>query len=237
LPVICEFLRLEVGKTAVWAQASIIVALQAISRRASKRLRNQFVLRHSSRSRPLKLSICPFCMGSRLDVIRRNLPVDHQLRKSRELSSAIVQCSAFGEPRRAITSSRTRVTRWPAREASASVAWHSRSEVINNTEYPECAACGGSITYKIQGPLLVRSSRPWPAYTGSYRLLATNWRSAIARKQKTTTMAVTKDEKEFFRTGSLKRSRWFISSPPFRIYCGFHKRRSRICTGFHPVSA
>ena len=35
----------------------------AIFRRASSRLRNQLVFRHSSRTQPLKLSICPFCMG------------------------------------------------------------------------------------------------------------------------------------------------------------------------------
>jgi transposase InsO family protein len=31
--------------------------------RTSFRVRNQLVLRHSSRSRPLKLSTCPFCIG------------------------------------------------------------------------------------------------------------------------------------------------------------------------------
>jgi hypothetical protein len=41
-------------------------------------------------------------------------------------------------------------------------------EVINNAEYSECAACGESVTYKIQGPLLVRSRQRRPAYAGSY---------------------------------------------------------------------
>jgi len=59
------YLQLREGRLAAFRRLEIFAL-------ASTRLRNQLAFKHSSRSLPLKLSTCPFCIGRPVDV--RTLP-------------------------------------------------------------------------------------------------------------------------------------------------------------------
>ncbi len=68
---------------------------------ASARVRNQFAFRHSSRNRPLKLSMWPFCIGRPGSMnTRRICRSSHQLKQWRDVNSGpLSQRMASGLPR------------------------------------------------------------------------------------------------------------------------------------------
>ena len=84
----CKFRRRLIVQTAVWPLLVVVMAQIAIFLLVSNKFWNQLIRKHSSRSRPWKLSTCAFCVGFPGWICTSSIFFSmHQARKCRLVSS------------------------------------------------------------------------------------------------------------------------------------------------------